>query len=225
MNKIPSKFNFSYEVEKRNFLNLNFYCLKSLDDSIDSLCEVLGQDKADDALKEDFCPYFGVPWEAGLGLAQYLNEIDFKGKSVFEIGSGLSLPSFIACNNNASYVLASDFHEDVKTFLDINQELNQCQFDFLRFNWRDKHSFSQKFDYVIGSDILYESAHPQYVAEALIEFLNPKGRIILADPGRAYVQKFVLAMNQLGYREQLSIVPVMTNWTQKDIFVFEYTIT
>jgi 2-polyprenyl-3-methyl-5-hydroxy-6-metoxy-1,4-benzoquinol methylase len=89
-------------------------------------------------------------------------------------------------------------------------------------NWRNDNRDLGKFDLVIGSDILYESAHPDAVAKSLTSFLNPNGKIILSDPGRAYVQKFVLSMNKLGYREKMYIEKVESNWTKKEIFIFEF---
>ena len=56
--KFRSIYNFDYEVLEREFLDLKFICLKSLDESIDRLCERLGEESKDDALKEDYCPYF-----------------------------------------------------------------------------------------------------------------------------------------------------------------------
>lgn len=219
LNKIPSVHHFDYDVKIYNFLNLKFYGLISLDASIDKLCNVLGENKKDDALNEDYCPYFGVPWEAGLGLAQYLNDLDLNNKKILEIGAGLALPTFIATSRGAS-VLVSDFHADVKTFLSHNQTLNEIQFDYIQMNWRKESLDLGKFDLVIGSDILYESAHPDYVSKTLISYLKVDGRIILSDPGRAYIQKFVKSMNQFGFKETMKIISVKTDWTMKDVFVF-----
>lgn len=221
MEKIKSKHQFDYEVLLREFLGIKFYCLKSLDQSIDQLCNILGEDLMDDALKEDYCPYFGVPWEAGLGLTQYLSQLDLKGKKIIEIGSGLSIPSFL-CANKGAHVLATDFHADVKVFLEINQKLNNVEFDFFQMNWRNEYHDLGKFDLVIGSDVLYESAHPDHVAKSLIDFLAPNGKIILSDPGRAYVQKFVLSMNRMGFKEKTAFEKVKTEWTEKEVFIFEF---
>jgi len=221
IDKITSIHHFSYDVKPYQFLNLNFYGLISLDNSIDKLCKVLGEEKKDDALKEDFCPYFGVPWEAGLGLAQYLDQLNLNQKNILEIGAGLSLPSFIATKKGAK-VLASDFHADVKTFLETNQNLNNIFFDYVQMNWRKDPLPLGKFDLVIGSDILYESAHPDHVSKTLINYLKEDGKIILSDPGRAYIQKFVTSMNQQGFRETMKIINVNTAWTKKDVFVFTF---
>lgn len=175
----------------------------------------------DDALKEDYCPYFGVPWEAGLGLTQFLTRLNLNEQKILELGSGLALPSFKACQQGAN-VLASDFHSDVKIFLDLNQKLNDIFFNFKQMNWRNEYHDLGLFDYVIGSDILYESSHPDHVATSLIRFLKPNGKIILSDPGRAYVQQFVSSMKRFGYQEKMTIEKVKTSWTEKEIFIFEF---
>lgn len=221
LTKISSIHHFKYDVKLFTYLKLKFYGLISLDNSIDKLCDVLGADNKDDALKEDYCPYFGVPWEAGLGLAQFLDSYDLKNKSVLEIGSGLSLPSFVATRNGAQ-VIASDFHQDVKTFLGINQNLNQIYFDYVQMNWRKEPMELGKFDLVIGSDILYESTHPDHVSKTLISYLKTEGRIILSDPGRAYIQKFVTSMEQLGFKGTMKVISVDADWTKKDVFIFEF---
>jgi len=210
-----------YQVELREILNLKIYCLKSLDQTIDQLCEVLGERLMDDALKEDYCPYFGVPWEAGMALAQHLknNAHKFpKTLEAIEIGSGLALPSFVLAQQGLS-VLATDFHQDVLTFLSENQKVNDLYFPFEFINFRanslDHH---KKYDLVIGSDILYESSHPDSVVRKLISLCKPGGKIILSDPGRAYIQQFISIMHLHGMNEEAYIHKVLN----KEVWIFEF---
>ena len=211
-------------------LDLEFSTIRDLDESIDILCAHFGEEDQDQSLKEEFCPYFGVLWESGVGLSQFIKNTDFKSKRVLEIGCGLALPSFIA-TQNGGHVTATDFHADVPLFLKVNQEKNSITFDYQVMNWRDEVERTKNtlglFDYVLGSDILYESQHAHEVAKALIGLLKPGGKIILADPGRAYVQKFVTCMQDLNYPETMSVQTVRAEWTQKnkdrDIFIFSFS--
>jgi 2-polyprenyl-3-methyl-5-hydroxy-6-metoxy-1,4-benzoquinol methylase len=155
--------------------------------------------------------------------------MNFKSKRVLEIGCGLALPSFLVSKLGGE-ITATDFHADVPLFLEINQKENNVQFDYLVMNWRDQIERTKNnlglFDIVIGSDILYESQHPMQVAQALIALLKPGGKIILADPGRAYIQKFITSMNECGYQEHFSTQTVLANLTpknkDKDIYIFEF---
>lgn len=203
--------------------------IRDLDESIDTLCEFFGEADQDNSLKEEFCPYFGVLWEAGIGLSQHLATMDLKNKKVLEIGCGLALPSFLV-TKNGGLITATDFHADVPKFLELNQKNNQTYFPYQPMNWRNEIDRTRVdlglFDLVIGSDILYESQHPLQVAQALIAFLKPGGKIILSDPGRAYVQKFITSMNECGYKEIFTTQTVAAELTPKnikrDIFIFEF---
>ncbi len=226
---MKSNHGFTYKIKKMSVLGFELTTIRDLDESIDTLCEFFGEDDQDNSLAEEYCPYFGVLWEAGVGLSQHLEKIDVKGKRVLEIGCGLALPSFLVTKKGGD-IIATDFHSDVPLFLELNQKANDINFSYRVMNWRNEIERTKTdlglFDLVIGSDILYESQHPMQVAKALIAFLKPKGKIILADPGRAYIQKFITAMNELGYSERLTTESVSADLTpknkQREIFIFEF---
>jgi len=226
---VKSHFGYHYHLKKLSVLGFEISTLRDLDESIDILCEYFGEANQDQSLKEEYCPYFGVLWEAGIGLSQFLQNQNLKDKQVLEIGCGLALPSFVVTKAGAQ-IIATDFHVDVPLFLSLNQKQNNVQFEYAVMNWRDEVERTKNtlglFDLVIGSDILYESQHPREVAKALIGLLKPGGKIILADPGRAYVQKFVTSMQELNYPEKMSIQTVKADLTQKnkdkDVFIFEF---
>jgi predicted nicotinamide N-methyase len=226
---MKSKHGFEYYLKQTSVLGVEMTTIRDLDESIDTLCEFFGEDNQDNSLAEEYCPYFGVLWEAGVGLSQFLHKMDLREKKVLEIGCGLALPSFIVTKKGGD-IVATDFHDDVPLFLEFNQNKNKIYFPYRVMNWRNEIERTKTdlglFDLVIGSDILYESQHPLQVAKALIAFLNPGGRIILADPGRAYIQKFISSMNELGYKEIMSTEKVPAEITPKnkdrEIFIFEF---
>ena len=229
---IKSTFGYIYPTQNIQVLNLDMTTIRDLDESIDILCAHFGEEDQDLSLAEEHCPYFGVMWEAGIGLSQMLTKEMCEGKKILEIGCGLALPSFVATRFGGN-VIATDFHADVPLFLKFNQEKNKISFDYQVMNWRDEVERTKTtlglFDLVLGSDILYESQHAEEVARALIAFLNPGGKIILADPGRAYVQKFISAMKSLGYPEYFTTQKVPAAMTTKkhmdrEIYIFEFAV-
>ena len=230
METIKSTFGYSYPVKNLSILDLEMVTIRDLDESIDILCDYFGEENQDQSLAEEHCPYFGVMWEAGIGLSQYLTKEMCKDKKILEIGCGLGLPSFVASRFNGK-VVATDFHADVPVFLKINQQKNNIKFEYIVMNWRNEieriSSSLGLFDLVLGSDLLYESQHAMEVAKALIAFLKPGGKIILSDPGRAYVQKFVSSMKELGYPEVFITQKVSAHLTTKkierEIYIFEFT--
>lgn len=202
------------------FLGNKNYVLESivnLDDAIDDLCAALTCSEQKDPFAEDLCPYFGILWPASIALATYLSEHPelVKNQSVLELGCGLGLPSLVAAHQGAN-VLATDYHPDVEEYFLRNTRHSSVRCEYKRLNWRDDLTENRTFDIVMGSDVLYESKHAREVALGLIRFLNPKGKILLSDPGRAYLQQFVTAMRTEGFKDEL--IPVKIE--DKEIFVF-----
>lgn len=195
--------------------------IRDLDEAIDLVCEAMTPEEQLDPFAEDLCPYFGILWPAAEGLSHYLSshpEI-IKNKSVIELGCGLGLPSLVASHLGGK-VLATDFHPDVEEYFLRNCRHSSVQCDYRRLNWREDFSEVGKFDVVIGSDVLYESKHPKEVAMGLMRFARPEGTIILSDPGRAYLQQFVSAMNAEGVSEELSSITI----EDKEIFILKFSL-
>lgn len=193
--------------------------IRNLDEAIDILCLELNESEQKDPFAEDLCPYFGILWPASIALSQYIHEHAklFQGKTVLELGCGLGLPSLVASHVGAD-VLATDYHPDVEEYFLRNCRHSSIQCKYQRLNWREQSTDIGKFDIVIGSDVLYESKHASEVARGLIRFMNPGGTIILSDPGRAYLQKFIHAMNEEGLKEEMSFFSA----EGKEIFVLKF---
>ena len=117
-------------------------------------------------------------------------------------------------------VVATDFHPDVEEYFLRNCRHSSISCDYQRLNWRSDHKFEESFDIVMGSDVLYEGKHANEVADGLIRFLKPGGKILLSDPGRNYLQPFLLAMKQKGFNEEMNLISVQ----DKEIFVFLFSI-
>lgn len=194
--------------------------IRDLDEAIDIVCEAMTPEEQHDPFAEDLCPYFGILWPASEALAVYLAEHPqlVKNKSVLELGCGLGLPSLVASHIGGK-VLATDFHPDVGDYFKRNCRHSSIDCDYKRLNWREDRGDLGLFDVVIGSDVLYESKHPREVALGLLKFVRPGGLIILSDPGRAYVQKFVKAMNEEGIQEEMSFIAI----DGKENFIFRFT--
>ncbi len=178
--------------------------IRDLDEAIDLICDSMTEAEKLDPFAEDLCPYFGVLWPAGLGLAYFLQDHSelVKGKSVLELGGGLGLPSLVATTMGGE-VLTTDFHPDVEEYFLRNCRHSSVPGKYRRLNWREE-GMAEKFDVVMGSDVLYESKHPREVAQGLKRFLKPGGRIILADPGRNYLDAFLHAISAMGMGEERS---------------------
>jgi len=215
-------------------------CVRDLNKTIDDLFAVL-EKQGNPSLLEELCPYFGVIWPSARGLAQHISTlypIKFEDLKILEVGCGLALPS-LYCARKGSRVVATDFHPEVPRFLERNIALNGIKtLEFRRLNWAEETPSTEstsangalgagKYDWVIGSDVLYESQHPKPVARALASQLRPDGKIMLADPARPYLQAFSDEMQVLGFREETKVIRVPAEAgapvSHRDIFVLSFT--
>ncbi len=205
-------------------LILKIECLEDLNRTIDQVFEYL-EKKGDPRALEELCPYFGVVWPSARGLASYLTEISrdaLDGKSVLELGCGLAIPSMIAAKRGAN-VVSADFHPLVPSFLSRNLELNDLRtIKYLQVNWETENPDLPQFDWVIGSDILYESRYAAPLAKTIAQKVHPQGKVVIADPGRPCLQQFVDEMSQLGFRNETKIYHVPNPPQMQEVFVISF---
>lgn len=210
--------------EKIGDLLVQLECLENLDETIDQVFKVLEQNGNPQAL-EELCPYFGVIWPAARGLAEYLADLPpphLVGKRVLELGCGLALPSLVAAKRGGK-VVATDFHPEVQRFFSRNVELNSVQnLQYLQINWEKESPSFQPFDWVIGSDILYERRFAHPLAQVFSKVLKPGGVAILTDPGRPYLQDFVDEMKKLGFRYRTDIRKVPHGSKLQEVFILSF---
>lgn len=205
--------------ERCGTLTLAVETLADLDAAVDDLIERevferQGSANAEGppgALERDLCPYFGVIWPAARALADALARRGraLAEKRVLELGCGLALPSLVAAKLGAR-VTATDLHPDVPAFLARNLALNALAPDavlYRELDWRAAR-LGPHFDFVVASDILYEADHPAPVAQGLVAHVAPQGCIVLADPGRAYLQACIDALERGGFRAETEVVTV-----------------
>lgn len=195
--------------ERFGELTLTLETLADLDRAVDELLARAA--RAPEELERDLCPYFGVLWPAARALAGELvrRGSELRGVRVLELGCGLALPSLVAAKLGAR-VTATDLHPDVPAFLARNlahNDLAPRAIEYHELDWRAVELASE-FELVIGSDILYEAGHPLPVARALAARVAPGGRILLADPARAYLQACLDELRRLGWRAREEVVAV-----------------
>jgi predicted nicotinamide N-methyase len=198
-------------LERFGQIELKVEALASLDETIDLLFEELKR-TGEERLLEDLCPYFGKVWPAARGLNEFLGErpaSEWEGKRVLEVGCGLALPSMAMALLGAE-VTATDFHPEVPAFLEKNLLANGLvgRVKYQSLDWRSLPAAAEPWDWIVGSDILYEKQHVAQVAEALTRLAGPRTRIAVGDPARPYLQSFVDEMKRLGWAADTRVFTV-----------------
>lgn len=181
--------------------------LKDLDATIDALFQDYHRTGKTEWF-EDHCPYFGVPWPAGVALARFAagQGRRWRDKTVLEIGCGLALPSLALAKLGLGRVTASDLHPDVPLFLRRNLERNALSLDFEAVDTRHDTTSAQV---LLGSDLLYD----RYQPAALLDFLKRSLKweeAVFTDPGRGYWEAFQDLGRGAGF--------AVTEWVDQGVF-------
>lgn len=183
---------------------------------LDALLDTAAEKAPDDV---DAIPYYAILWPAAHGLATYLSKraADLDQRSVIELGCGLGLPAILASRLGAQ-VIASDFHCDTQPWVMKNAQINSVQITFKQLDWnqflRPNGSRRQQYNFVIGSDLLYEAKHIPALVCAIDALCSPQGEAIIADPGRDNLPIFCSGMEKIGW--QYELIPI------EEIFVCRF---
>jgi predicted nicotinamide N-methyase len=144
-------------------------------------------------------PIFGVVWDSAQILAHYMCDFDIIGKKTLEVGCGLGLASLMLNQRHAD-ITCTDYHPEVQAFLDVNTNLNTGRdIPFILADWAVRSHSIERFDLIIGSDLLYEESHALLLSEFLERFAKAKCEIIIVDPGRGRLNKFTHLMQSLSF--------------------------
>ena len=167
-------------------------------------------------------PLYGILWPSAEGLAWSLwqnHRETLKGAKVLEIGCGLGLPSFL-CARLGAEVTAMDNHSNFPKIMAENMAQNNvhCRSEVGSFS--DSKLNLGDFDWIIGSDILYEPDLYADMERFIVMHAKPQAKVIIADPGRYAAEKFGAGLkgNSL-YKKLIQKIP---SGQDIDLYTFDF---
>ncbi|XP_078599976.1 histidine protein methyltransferase 1 homolog [Branchiostoma floridae x Branchiostoma japonicum] len=136
-------------------------------------------------------------WECSVDLVQYLSEIAYPwtGKNVLELGCGAGLPGILALTKGAGKIHFQDYNEEVLQTVTIpNVSLNRgtgvdaARCKFFAGDWsgvqklltEEFKSTSDKYDVILTSETIYNTASYQKLHDLMKSVLAPNGTVYLA---------------------------------------------
>lgn len=167
-------------------------------------------------------PYGVALWPAAIALAHDLaaREGSLRGRSVLELGAGTGLPGIVAATLGAR-VVQTDRDEVAAAACRRNCERNGVESIEHRLadwtSWDD----AGRYDWIIGSDILYgEALHP-HLRRVFETNLSAGGRVLLSDPFREVSLRLLEAMESGGWAVTLSKWSVGEEASPRPVAVYE----
>jgi len=147
---------------------------------------------ADDA--DERLPYYGTLWPAGASLAALLMagpRLD--GLQVLDLGCGAG-PSGLAAALRGAAVTFLDWEPRALRLVELSAARLEVEpAGLIEADWREDVT-GGPWQIVLGADVLYEERNAPGVARFLAKHLSPKGRGLLADPGRRYASGLASAL-------------------------------
>jgi predicted nicotinamide N-methyase len=130
-------------------------------------------------------PLWAKFWEASTVLTQYLATLpNDPHRNILELGSGLGIAGIVAAVLGHKITL-TEHNPDALQFLHANACLNGCpNLPIHALDWFKPH-LSEHFDLIVGSEIIYQDQAVDALSSLFEHYLNPNGKIVLAERVRS----------------------------------------
>lgn len=145
-------------------------------------------------------PYWAELWDSAIGMGQYLAGVQRSGFridqnpegkkqpvaleaiSVLDLGCGMGLCGTVAAALG-HVVLFADLEAPALLFARLNSLPYAPRVRVRRLNWQSD-ILDERFDLILGADVLYEKAQWEFLDRFWRAHLAPGGTVLLGEPGR-----------------------------------------
>ena len=172
--------------------------------------------------RETRLPYGVSMWPASIALAHEIvaRADDVRGRQVLELGAGTGLPGIVAALLGAR-VVQTDRQQAALHLCRLNGERNRVASVEHRLAewcaWND----DTRYDWIIGSDILYATTMHAHLRRIFEANLAPGGRILLSDPFRRVSFELLEPLEAAGWTITLGTWRVGEDGAQRNVGVYD----
>jgi predicted nicotinamide N-methyase len=133
-------------------------------------------------------PFWAFAWAGGQGLARYVldHPETVRGKSVLDFASGSGLVGIAAAKAGATEVVCADIDPFCGAATALNAAANGVA---IGFTAADLVGTDSGWDVVLAGDIFYDKPFAERLLPWLAALKQRGGRVLVGDPGRAYLPK------------------------------------
>jgi predicted nicotinamide N-methyase len=161
--------------------------------------KLTGRRAASDELR---LPYWAELWDSALGTALHLADEARQGAgaplTILDLGCGMGLAGTVAAALGHR-VMFADIEAHALLFAALNSLPWRQRVRTRRLNWQTQ-SIGERFDLILGADILYERAQWEHLEPFWRAHIASSGRVLLAEPGRPTGEQFPPWIENRGWR-------------------------
>ena len=169
-------------------------------------------------------PYGVALWPAAVALAHDVvaRSEAFHACRVLELGAGTGLPGIVAASCGAR-VVQTDRHELAMFVCRGNGARNGITtIEYRLADWTAWDD-AERYDWILGSDILYAQRLHPHLRRIFERNLAPGGRLLIADPFRAESLRLLQALEAGGWGVTLTKWNVGEDGAPRPVGVYELT--
>ena len=202
LSRVRRRFAIITETVQVHSLSLNFTRIEDPNRVLDEVAaeedrleKVRGERVPEDQLH---LPYWAELWDSALGVGQFLAKTSAAPTSALDLGCGMGLSGTVAAAIGHR-VLFADLEPAALLFARLNTLPWRNRVAARRVDWRNDH-LGQRFDLILGADILYERTQWNYLEPFWREHLRTGGSVLLGEPGRQSGELFVDWIGTRGWK-------------------------
>jgi len=137
-------------------------------------------------------PFWAFAWAGGQALARYLldHPQTVAGQRILDLGPGSGLVAIAAAKAGAAPVVAADIEAFSEDAIGLNAQANGVHVETLIADLLDSTTSPEpRYDVILVGDLFYEQTTAQRALVFLSHRLAAGARVLVGDPGRAYLPK------------------------------------
>lgn len=172
--------------------------------SLDILLPLSSDDLIDvsDFNTDERLPYWAELWPSARALAVYVREHRREASHGIELGCGVGLPS-LALQSLGWKILATDYYPEALEFVKLNAVRNGIEPPAAHLvDWRQPPDLG-RYPLVLAADVLYEQRNIEGLGRVLNAVTADGGEVLLADPGRTWLEVFLERITDSGWSATL----------------------
>jgi predicted nicotinamide N-methyase len=178
-------------------LRVNFTRVRDADEVLDQVVEAEDRRERQSGDRRDgdalHLPYWAELWDSSIGMGQMLvswqtGDIDRllpiakNPLRILDLGCGQGLAGTVAAALG-HHVMLADLEPPALLFARLNMLIYQPRVRVRQLNWQSDN-LGERFDVILGADVLYERAQWEYLERFWRAHLAPDGVVLLGEPGR-----------------------------------------
>ena len=155
--------------------------------------------------KDDYMPYWAYLWPGAFLLAEAVAAVDWTDSGdILEIGCGVGLAGLTALSAGARRVVFTDYDPTPLDFVTRSAAENGFAYGssaVRRLDWREIPE-GERYDMILGADVLYERRLVPLVAEVISRMLTPDGVALVAGPYRVATEDLSHELKRHGLKAE-----------------------